>query len=120
MDCLAKTDKLSAEDIAAKSRVSQTFALKILRKLRNGGLVDSIKGAQGGYRLAREPKDISLKDVIEAVEGPYNLSRCLSDGYTCAHAEECGGCTCRFQPIFDEISELVRTKLGETTFEPKN
>lgn len=119
MDCLSKTDKLSAEDIAAQSRVSQTFALKILRKLRNGGLVDSIKGAQGGYKLAREPKDISLYNVIEAVEGPYHLSRCLSDGYTCQHAEECGGCSCRFQPVFDEVSELVRKKLGETTFEAK-
>lgn len=96
--------------------MSQTFALKILRKLRTGGIVDSIKGAQGGYKLARSPQEITLRDVIESVEGPYNLSRCLSDGYTCKHAEECGGCACRFQPVFDEISSMVRQKLGETTF----
>ena len=59
------------------------FTLKIMRKLVSAGIVCSFKGAHGGYILARPAGEITLRQVIEAVEGPYRFSRCLDSEYDC-------------------------------------
>ncbi len=73
-------------EIAKAMDIPQDFLAKILKTLVNGGLVQSLRGAHGGYRLARTARDISFLDVIEAVEGPVRLNLCLSD----AGKETCG------------------------------
>ena len=110
--CLAKAGKrMDAKTIAEKSDVTLRFSLKILRKLVAAGIVKSFKGTQGGYEIGRPLEEISLYDVIRTVEGEYQLSRCLADGYEC-------GCKapCKFQKIFREISEDVQTKLESHKF----
>ena len=102
--------RLDARTISERTHVPQRFALKILRKLVADGLVCSYKGAAGGYELARCPAAITLREVIESVEGPYRISRCQGDEYCCDHT------TCRFHQIYGEISELVREKLDSYTF----
>ena len=102
--------KTVAHTISDKTKVPVRFALKILRKLVGEGIVKSYKGVKGGYMLNREPKDITLRHVIEAVEGPFRMSRCLQEEYTCDH--KC----CRFHHIYDEVSLMVRNKLDEYTF----
>ena len=78
VSCLARQGgRMDAKRIAEETGVTLRFSLKILRKLVTGGLVRSYKGTKGGYELARPAKDISLCDVIETVEGPYALSRCV-------------------------------------------
>ena len=62
-------NRMDAKTIAEETCVTLRFSLKILRKLVTEGLVKSYKGSQGGYELTRPAKEISLKDVIEAVEG---------------------------------------------------
>ena len=86
--CLAKSGtRRDARGISEEMCVSLRFALKILGKLVASGIVESYKGNRGGYELARAPKDITLKDIIEAVEGPYTLSRCVgTDGITSSSA----------------------------------
>lgn len=112
--CLAVAGtKLDAKTISEKTCVTLRFALKILRKLVAGGIVKSYKGYQGGYTLAKSPEEITLKDVIEAIEGTYNFSRCLSDGHECSRGMS--GICC-YQRAFGEISEIVRKKLEEYTF----
>ncbi|NLJ31925.1 MAG: Rrf2 family transcriptional regulator [Clostridiales bacterium] len=102
--------KTDARTISDETHVPLRFALKILRKLVGGGLIISYKGAHGGYTLAREPENITLRQVIESVEGPYMISRCQQDEYACSRTE------CRFHRIYDEISMLVRQKLDSYTF----
>ena len=76
VECLAVSGrKMDAADISVKTDVSQRFALKILRKLVHSGIIKSYKGAQGGYELALPPEKITLRTVVEAVEGPYHFSR---------------------------------------------
>lgn len=112
--CLAVHNKrLDAKTISSSTGVTLRFALKILRKLVAGGIVNSYKGTQGGYQLARNPSDISLKDVIEAIEGTYNFSRCLDDSYECTRGMS--GICC-YQRAFGEISDIVRKKLEEYNF----
>ncbi len=115
--CLArKRERMDAKRIAEETGVTLRFSLKILRKLVTGGLVNSYKGTKGGYELARDPGEISLCDVIEMVEGPYSLARCLSEtDYHCnRNVEACGAC--KFQQVYAEISETVREKLSAVKF----
>ena len=85
ISCLANRGKrLDAKTISDETCVTIRFSLKILRKLVAAGLVISFKGTQGGYELARTSDKISLKEVIEAVEGTYMLNRCLETNYACS------------------------------------
>lgn len=115
--CLAQNkERVDAKRIAEETGVTLRFSLKILRKLVTGGLVSSYKGTKGGYELARSPREISLCDVIETVEGPYSLARCLSQSdYHCNRNKDACG-VCRFQKVYAEISEIVREKLSEVKF----
>lgn len=111
VDFLASSGrKNDARTISEETHVPLRFALKILRKLVGSGLAVSYKGARGGYALAREPGNITLREVIESVEGPYMISRCQQDEYACSHT------ACRFHRIYNEISVLVREKLDSYTF----
>lgn len=115
--CLAMNHgRMDAKHIAEETGVTLRFSLKILRKLVGGGLVTSYKGTKGGYELAREPEAISLCDVIEEVEGPYGLSRCVSeDGYECNRNKEACG-ICKFHSIYSGISRVVRQELQMVNF----
>ncbi len=112
---LAKSDKRQdANAIANASDVTVRFALKILRKFVANGILKSYKGAQGGYELIKAPSEISLKEVIETVEGEYFISRCLMEGHVCAR--NAGG-MCKVNKAFGEISEIVKDKLSNITID---
>ena len=108
-----ENERTDAKTISEKATVSLRFALKILRKLVAAGLVDSFKGTQGGYKLKLDPSEINLRQVIEAIEGTYYFSRCLSPE---------GGCNrgmsgiCCYQRAFGEITDIVREKLEGYNF----
>ena len=78
VNCLAKNgSRMDAKALSAATGVTLRFSLKILRKLVAQGIVRSYKGTQGGYELARAPQEIPLGEVIETVEGPITISRCV-------------------------------------------
>lgn len=113
--CLAQAgQRMDAKAISEQTCVTLRFALKILRKLVTKEIIKSFKGTQGGYELARAPENISMKDVIEAVEGKYYLSRCLSDEYVCSRGMSG---RCKYQRVFDSISADVERKLESYTFD---
>jgi len=114
---LAQTGgRLDAKTISDDTGVTIRFALKILRKLVSQGLVKSFKGTKGGYELAKSPSDISLGEVIETVEGPYALARCVSEhDYECnRNKTSCG--ICKFNKIYADITDSVRQKLYSVKF----
>lgn len=113
VDVLARAEAKTtdAHTISRKTQVPLRFALKILRKLVASGLIVSYKGAHGGYALARGADRITLREVLEAVEGPYMLSRCQQDEYNCTHTT-----SCRFHEVYGEISRMVRQRLDSYTF----
>lgn len=111
--CLSETgQRRDARTISELTGVSMRFSLKILRKLVQNDIVKSFKGTHGGYQLNKKPEDISLADVIGAVEGVYSFSRCLSPDFECS----CNSTNCKFQKVYDDISELVRQKLSAFKF----
>ena len=75
--------KTDAPTLSERIGVSLRFTLKILRKLLLAGIVRSYKGKSGGYMLAKEPKEISMYDVITAIEGEIPVNRCTCKDYEC-------------------------------------
>lgn len=83
---LSKADnknKLEAKVIAEHSKIPLRFTLKIMRKLTKGGLTASFRGIGGGYKLNKKPEDISIREVIEIIDGKIVLNRCLLDTELC-------------------------------------
>ena len=106
--------RMDARRLSEETQVTLRFALKILGKLVGAGIVRSYKGTQGGYELARPAAEITLQEILEAVEGPYYFSRCLAEGYDCPrNAQD----TCCPHKVFGEITEMVREKLRSVTLE---
>lgn len=100
-----------AKTISEKMQIPLRFCLKILRGLVGAGMVCSFKGAKGGYSLARPAGEITLLQVIESVEGPYMLSRCQKEEYSCGREH------CRLHSIYEKVSQDVRAELGAFTFD---
>ena len=105
----------SAALISKTSDVSLRFALKILRKLSLAGIVQSKKGAAGGYCLAKEPCNISFGEVIEAIQGPINLLSCSQLDIACPMAETASD-TCRIYGIFSKLTQNFRQQLESIKF----
>lgn len=113
--CLATENKrLDAKTIAAKTGVTPKYTLKILHGLVAGGIAKSYKGASGGYTLAKDPKDITLLDVVEQAHGDLGISQCQGGG-ECTHPNG----FCRFRSVFDDVSEYMKEKFSKITFETK-
>lgn len=75
---LTKSKKpISLNTIAQENYMSFYFLQKIARQLRKGNLIESTRGKEGGYELKRKPEDISLKEIIECLEGPIAIVPCL-------------------------------------------
>ena len=73
----------------AQLGLPENYLEQLLGALRRAGLVRSVRGAQGGYALAREPERITVCDIIDATEGPLSLSECLSGDAVCPRCEGC-------------------------------
>ena len=98
-----------AGSIAEQTSVSPRFTLKILNKLVKGGLVSSYKGAKGGYKLRVSADDITLKTVIELIDGPVAIARCVEGSEECSL--NCDKAACVYHHIFDGISLELAKKL---------
>ena len=106
-------DIIDANTISEKISVTQRFTLKILHKLVQGEIVRSYKGARGGYALNVAPDKISLKMVIELIDGPIAISRCLESSEACSLNPD--KTTCIYHHIFDSISMDVARRLDAIT-----
>ena len=91
------------------------FTLKILHKLVKGGLVKSFKGIRGGYSLLGSPEEITLKQVIEEIDGPIAMVKCLESSEGCSLNQEKTACI--YHHIFDTISLDVARKLQGITIQ---
>ena len=113
--CLAKSGRrMDASSISEEMRISLRFSLKILGKLAGAGLVNSYKGMRGGYELARPADQITLKQVLDVIEGhAYAISRCLCEGEDCNRGMS--GC-CVFQNLWAQITSEVNQTLSGITF----
>jgi len=101
----------SAREIASEHRIPPALMAKLLQRLARNGLVASHHGTKGGYRIARPASRISLREVIEAIEGPMAMLECL-DPCKGECAQE-GTCTVR-APLH-RVQRRIVEELGRTT-----
>ncbi|WP_306602002.1 Rrf2 family transcriptional regulator [Geothrix sp. 21YS21S-2] len=77
------------KDIAEAEGLPGTYLEQLMVPLRKGGIVQAVRGARGGYTLARNPADISVLAILEALEGPLTLSDCPGGSGCCGKPEAC-------------------------------
>lgn len=80
----------AALDLAQRTHIAPPTVSKLLKLLTKAGLLASVRGAHGGYRLPRLPEQLRVADVVRAIEGPIALTECASHGSTCALQADCG------------------------------
>ena len=80
----------NSRELADQTRLPAPVVSKVLKSLTRAGLLDSIRGSKGGYRLARPPAQISVVQMITALEGPVAMTECLTHPGACAQEGSCG------------------------------
>ena len=94
--------------IAAAGQMPERFLLQILRSLVNRGVLVSMRGISGGYKLSREPSEISLLDIIEAADGPFDSA--IPSGGTFSKETRT-----RLQQVMNTAVEHLRSHLASVT-----
>jgi Rrf2 family protein len=84
-----KVQALSAKEISDSCGIPLPVLSKLLQKLGKTGFLVAEYGTNGGYRLAREPRQISALEVIRAIDGPIVLANCFTAGAYCGHSDRC-------------------------------
>ncbi|HMB55898.1 MAG TPA: SUF system Fe-S cluster assembly regulator [Arenimonas sp.] len=97
----------SAAELAERAKLELPTVSKVLKPLAHAGLVESFRGANGGYKLARSPQLINLYDVVEAIEGRLGMTECSGEHSQCEHEPHCGVQT-HWRRINDVIADALR------------
>jgi len=102
---------VQTKEIASSEGIPEKYLPTIMRTLARAGLVRTLRGNQGGVLLARKPGEINLREVIEAIEEPIVLNRCLRSDGECSRES-----FCPVHPVWDRIQQSLTDKLEATTF----
>ena len=104
---------ISLKDIAKRQSLSVTYLEQLVAPLRREGLVHSIRGAQGGYELSREPISISVGEVIRILEGSLAASDCIEEGN---HECQKAGC-CATRKVWEKITNSIYDVIDNTSLQ---
>ena len=113
MAMLPSGTKITGAVLAEQELIPERFLLKIMRSLIAAGIMKSFRGVDGGFALNRDPQEISLLDVIRAVEGDAYLQRCLYDVGSCS--KSCNG-HCAINEAMGTIQHQLIGQLKEVNF----
>lgn len=100
------------KDIAIEQGISEKYLSLIVIPLRSAGLLLSTRGAYGGYSLARAPEKISLKEVVDALEGEACLVNCVREPSSCPRTD-----ICPTREIWQTVGQKISETLGEVTLD---
>lgn len=103
-----KNDSMSLKELAAATLVPQPYLEKVLGIMRRGGLVKTSRGATGGYEIAKDPKDITIGDVLRVLEKDLVFSDCAKSGV-------CHNAACPNKGIFKYIYDSLNGVLDSIT-----
>ena len=106
-------EKTGAATLADIACITPKIALKVLRKLHEGGVVRSYKGVQGGYELVRPGDELRVLDIIELIDGPVRISKCLECDHDCSR-NPCKT-DCKMHIAFGAINKKLIDNLGKIT-----
>ena len=109
---LAPQERAPTSKIAVSQQIPSSFLAKIISQLSIAGLIHTSRGAGGGVSLARKPDEISLLDVVEAIDGPISLNECTRDPSICTFGE-----SCPIHEVWCETQKEMVRKLQAATFD---
>ena len=86
---LEPNQRAATSQIAQEQKIPPSFLAKIISQLSIAGLIHTSRGARGGVSLARQPEDISILEVVEAIDGPLSLNECTQNPSACPFGDSC-------------------------------
>lgn len=98
---------LSAAELAERAGLEMPTVAKVLKPLAQAGLVEGFRGAGGGYRLARDAAQVTLVEIVEAMEGPLGMTECALHEGVCGIEQSCG-VRANWRRINDVVAEALR------------
>lgn len=108
---------VSLRSIADRQQISEHYLEQLVASLRKAGFVRSIRGAQGGYVLAKQPADIRVSDIVRAMDGPLVAVDCLLGDPNEKNPYCSKACDCLRREIWQKMSDGVRQALDAITLE---
>jgi Rrf2 family protein len=108
---MEKNKRSATSQIAREQQIPPSFLAKIISQLSIAGLINTSRGARGGVLLAFPPEEISLLQVVEAIDGPISLNQCTLSPITCNFNE-----ICPLHPIWCDLQKQLVERLRTTTF----
>jgi len=110
---LGPEQRAATSQIAQEQRIPPSFLAKIVSQLSVAGILQTSRGARGGVSLARTPDQISILEVVEAIDGPILLNECVTDhGGTCPFGE-----SCPMQAVWCDAQHELVSRLKSTSFD---
>ena len=109
---IGTTQRAATSEVAKEQHIPPSFLAKIISQLSIAGLLHTSRGARGGVSLAREPKEITLLEVVEAIDGPIQLNECVGETSTCTFDQDCP-----LRPVWCDAQEDLVKRLRGTNFE---
>ena len=103
--------RAATSQIAEEKQIPPSFLAKIVSQLSVAGLLNTSRGARGGVSLAKAPTEISLLDVVEAIDGPILLNECVGDSSNCSFGESCA-----VKAVWCDAQRDLVNRLSSTTF----
>ncbi len=99
-------------DIAESQQISEKYISRLIIDLRKASMVRSIRGAKGGFRLAKKPEQLTLLAIVEAMEGRLSIVDCAAKPEKCCKVD-----TCAAQSIWEKLNEEIRTSMQKVTLQ---
>ncbi len=108
---IGEDQRAATSQIADDQKIPPSFLAKIVSQLAVAGLLQTSRGARGGVSLARSPEEISVLEVVEAIDGPILINECVIDSGTCTFGD-----TCALRPVFCAAQADLVERLDTTSF----
>lgn len=108
----SREERVTADRISAEAHVPRRLLARILARLSRAGLVESSQGRHGGSRLARPASEVTLRDAVEAAEGPFGMSRCIMENRACQE-----GAPCAMHEAWEEGQQAILAYLTHQTLD---
>jgi Rrf2 family protein len=112
---LKPDQRAATSQIALEQRIPPSFLAKIVSQLSVAGLLQTSRGARGGVSLARSPDNISVLEVVEAIDGPITLNECVALGGVCEFGDDCP-----MKPVWCDTQKQLTERLKTVTFDQFN
>ncbi len=103
---------VSIKTISNRQHISEYYLEQLFSLLRKANLITSIRGAQGGYILSREPKDITVQDIMTVVEGPIEISDCIDKKNGCDNTD-----CCATKLVWEKLKKSIDEVMSSVTLQ---